>query len=181
MLRLPDQKRSHSYGYAPDFITKFNPLLVVKDTAGQERFHDLGTTFYRGSDGEVLIATMVLGSSRLNRFSGFLLVFDVSNKSTFESLPQHRALCHDLCPSAYYVVIGNKIDAEQRTVSKEEAEAWSASIGAPYFETSARNSNGVVEAFNGLVKGIISSSIPLPSVLFITTALPRRIIGGFPL
>jgi len=94
-------------------------------------------------------------------------VFDLSNRSTFESLPKHHATCLDKSSIATYVVIGNKVDAEQRAVSKEEAEAWSASIGAPYFETSALNSTGVTEVFDGLVKGIISSSIHSLALLLI--------------
>ena len=45
--------------------------LTTKDTAGQERFQGLGTTFYRGSD-------------------GVAFVFDVSRKDTFDALLQWK-------------------------------------------------------------------------------------------
>ena len=75
----------------------------IWDTAGQERFQSLGVAFYRGADCCVL-------------------VFDVTMPNTFKSLDSWRdefliqASPRD--PENFpFVVIGNKIDLENRAVS----------------------------------------------------------------
>lgn len=80
-------------------------VLVVQiwDTAGQERFQSLGVAFYRGADCCVL-------------------VFDVTAPNTFKTLDSWRdefliqASPRD--PENFpFVVLGNKIDLENRQVS----------------------------------------------------------------
>lgn len=75
----------------------------IWDTAGQERFQSLGVAFYRGADCCVL-------------------VFDVTQPSTFKTLDSWRdefliqASPRD--PENFpFVVLGNKIDLENRAVS----------------------------------------------------------------
>ena len=77
--------------------------LQIWDTAGQERFQSLGVAFYRGADCCVL-------------------VFDVTMPNTFKTLDSWRdefliqASPRD--PENFpFVVIGNKIDLENRAVS----------------------------------------------------------------
>lgn len=77
--------------------------LQIWDTAGQERFQSLGVAFYRGADCCVL-------------------VFDVTAPNTFKTLDSWRdefliqASPRD--PENFpFVVLGNKIDLENRQVS----------------------------------------------------------------
>lgn len=52
-----------------------------------------------------------------------------------------------------FVVIGNKVDVDNRVVSAEEAQAWcSANGNAPYFETSAKDATNVDKAFLAAVQ-----------------------------
>ena len=81
----------------------FSLSFQIWDTAGQERFQSLGVAFYRGADCCVL-------------------VFDVTMPNTFRSLDSWRdefliqASPRD--PENFpFVVIGNKIDLENRAVS----------------------------------------------------------------
>lgn len=76
----------------------------IWDTAGQERFQSLGVAFYRGADCCVL-------------------VFDVTNSNSFKTLDSWRdefliqASPRD--PENFpFVVLGNKIDLENRQVSQ---------------------------------------------------------------
>ena len=89
-------------------VTKFPHYFFlffqIWDTAGQERFQSLGVAFYRGADCCVL-------------------VFDVTMPNTFKSLDSWRdefliqASPRD--PENFpFVVIGNKIDLENRAVSE---------------------------------------------------------------
>ena len=75
----------------------------IWDTAGQERFQSLGVAFYRGADCCVL-------------------VYDVTSTNTFKTLDSWRdefliqASPRD--PENFpFVVIGNKVDLENRVVS----------------------------------------------------------------
>ena len=78
--------------------------VKIWDTAGQERFQSLGVAFYRGADCCVL-------------------VFDVTQPTTFKTLDSWRdefliqASPRD--PENFpFVVLGNKIDLENRVVSE---------------------------------------------------------------
>jgi len=129
-----------------DFMTKEieinNTVVILQiwDTAGQERFQSLGNAFYRGSDCCVL-------------------VYDVTIPKSFENLENWRTefsiqanvvdLNHFPC-----VIIGNKIDKqEQRMVSSKDATRWCQENGnLQYFETSAKESTNIDQAFQTITK-----------------------------
>lgn len=152
MNRYVNKKFSNQYKatIGADFVTKdvvVDDKLVtmqIWDTAGQERFQSLGVAFYRGADCCVL-------------------VYDVTAPTTFKSLDSWRdefliqASPRD--PENFpFIVIGNKIDQENRAVSSKRAQAWCQSKNnIPYFETSAKEAVNVESAFitvarNGLAQ-----------------------------
>ncbi|TFK12129.1 protein TBATA [Platysternon megacephalum] len=111
MNQYVNKKFSNQYKatIGADFLTKevmVDDRLVtmqIWDTAGQERFQSLGVAFYRGADCCVL-------------------VFDVTAPNTFKTLDSWRdefliqASPRD--PENFpFVVLGNKIDLENRQVS----------------------------------------------------------------
>merc|ERR1719231_1217985 len=116
--------------------------MQIWDTAGQERFQSLGVAFYRGADCCVL-------------------VFDVTVAKTFETLDSWRdefliqASPRD--PENFpFVVLGNKIDLEGRAISQKRAMAWcQTKNGIPYFETSAKDSTNVEQAFQTIAKNAL--------------------------
>jgi len=72
---------------------------------------------------------------------GFLLVFSISSKASFEELEQLRDDIIRVKDSEDIpmVIVGNKADLEdQRVVDRAKAFALSQRWGAPYYETSAR-------------------------------------------
>ncbi|KAI9716866.1 MAG: hypothetical protein M1828_007527 [Chrysothrix sp. TS-e1954] len=113
--------------------------LSLWDTAGQETYKSITRSYFRGA-------------------SGALLVFDISRRSTFESV---TSWLHDLRQIAeeniVVVLVGNKSDLapsegsttqSKRQVSREEAEDWaSRNKVMRYVETSAKSSDGVERAF----------------------------------
>merc|ERR1711976_868241 len=110
------------------------------DTAGQERFQSLGVAFYRGADCCVL-------------------VYDITNAKTFESLDSWRdefliqASPRD--PDNFpFVVIGNKADLEsKRKVGAAPAQQWCKSKNnMPYHETSAATATNVEIAFQEIAR-----------------------------
>ncbi|XP_018409443.1 PREDICTED: ras-related protein Rab-7a [Nanorana parkeri] len=131
-----------------DFLTKevmVDDRLVtmqIWDTAGQERFQSLGVAFYRGADCCVL-------------------VFDVTAPNTFKTLDSWRdefliqASPRD--PENFpFVVLGNKIDLENRQVTTKRAQVWCHSKNnIPYFETSAKEAINVEQAFQTIARNAL--------------------------
>lgn len=117
--------------------------LTIWDTAGQERFQSLGVAFYRGADCCVL-------------------VFDVTQPNTFKTLDSWRdefliqASPRD--PDNFpFVVLGNKVDLENRAVSQKWAQQWcQGKNNIPYFETSAKEAINVEQAFYTIAQNALA-------------------------
>ena len=138
-------------------------LNKIWDTAGQEKYHSLGISFYKGSD--------CCG-----------LVFDITNSKSFETVTNWREeFLLQAAPadpiSFPFVLIGNKVDKEreERKVTTQKATQWCKMNGnIPYYETSAKESINVKEIFEQMAKLSIknynkSDSIPKPSPFQIPT------------
>lgn len=94
---------------------------------------------------------------------GVILVYDVADASSFDSLPvwmdELRQYSQNATPLVIFI-IGNKLDLTEgggREVEKEKAEDFAKSIGAGLFETSCLSGEGVVEMFEELFKTIVAS------------------------
>ncbi|XP_075578141.1 ras-related protein Rab-42-like [Pelecanus crispus] len=109
--------------------------LQLWDTAGQERFRSITRSFYRSA-------------------AGVLLVFDLTNRASFEHVPEwYREAAGDRPPA--FVLVGHKCDlAAERAVSAEEAGRLAATLGMAFVETSARGNLNVELAFQTLAGGI---------------------------
>ena len=104
------------------------------DTAGQERFKSLAMTYYR-------------------KAYGILLLFDVTKRSSFNAcknyLEEVRINSDKKC---VIYLVGNKIDlADERQITKEEAEDFAKKENIKYIETSAIKNMKVNEAFTSLL------------------------------
>lgn len=82
--------------------------LQIWDTAGQERFHTLSTSYFRGAQ-------------------GFVLVYDITNLKSFQSITIWMNDIYEL--------------------------AWE--YGMPFFETSAKENVNIEHAFSVLTKEIL--------------------------
>uniref|UniRef100_A0A336K2D4 CSON014950 protein n=1 Tax=Culicoides sonorensis TaxID=179676 RepID=A0A336K2D4_CULSO len=132
-----------------DFLTKEVVIddrvvtMQIWDTAGQERFQSLGVAFYRGADCCVL-------------------VFDTTAPNTFKNLDSWRdefliqASPRDM-EHFPFVVLGNKIDLENKAVSTKRAQQWCQSKNdIPYYETSAKEGINVDLAFQTIAKNALA-------------------------
>ena len=124
-----------------------NDIIVtvqIWDTAGQEAYHALGYTFYRGADCCVL-------------------VYDITNKQSFDKLETWKKLFVDNVgcdPEKYpFVVMGNKCDKEEdRAISRDQAESWCRkNDNIPYYETSAVQNVGVDQASMSIIEKAIEN------------------------
>lgn len=101
--------------------------LIVWDVGGQDQFAFTRRAFYRGSK--------AVG-----------LVYDVSDRKTFERLAYWRDEIYSILPHIPLVIIGNKIDLV-RQVSPEEGMMLASEWNVPFFETSCVDGRGVKEVF----------------------------------
>ena len=94
------------------------------DTAGQEK--------YKG-----LIPSYVHNSSIV------FLIYDVTSKSSFDNIPIWIDFIKDKEKNITLVLCGNKIDLENREVTKEVGEALAKKEGIPFFEVSAKTGDEI--------------------------------------
>ncbi|XP_015905800.1 ras-related protein rab7 [Parasteatoda tepidariorum] len=117
--------------------------MQIWDTAGQERFQSLGVAFYRGADCCVL-------------------VYDVTSPNSFKSLDSWRdeflIQSGPRNPDDFpFVVIGNKIDLENRAISTKRGQGWCQSKNnIPFYETSAKESINVEQAFQAVAMSALT-------------------------
>ncbi|KAI0262114.1 ras family-domain-containing protein [Gloeopeniophorella convolvens] len=114
--------------------------LSIWDTAGQERFRAIISSYYRGTQ-------------------GILLVYDITNRESFEALPWWFAERSKYVPdSAVKIVVGTKADKEHaRQVSTAEAAAYAARMGCLFVEASAKTAVGVRETFRDVLERIVDT------------------------
>jgi small GTP-binding protein len=112
--------------------------LKIWDTAGQERFRNITQQYYKNAD-------------------GILLVFDVSDRSSFEKVRDwiKQIQAYTQKDQIGVVLVGNKCDVENREVKTEEGEALASEYNLKYFETSALNNSNIEETFQHLAQEII--------------------------
>ena len=86
---------------------------------------------------------------------GALLIFDLTNKNSFDNLKKWIKILKENCPKdIVYCFIGNKSDLnEERKVPYEEAKDFA--NDNLYYEASSKNGNNVSLAFEQLTYGII--------------------------
>jgi small GTP-binding protein len=116
--------------------------LQIWDTAGQERFRSISKQYYRN-------------------VVGVILVFDITDRTSFDELSSWIGDVHTLCEANVVVqLIGNKADLKShRAVTIGEAEAFASLQRVQYIETSAKIGENVTEAFVRLATRIISRGI----------------------
>jgi len=114
--------------------------LQIWDTAGQERF------------ARVLLPTY------FRKAKGVILVYDITNAKSFESLSERwMAQLNDHASSddLAKLLVGNKSDLEaSREVTKDKAEQFCQEYGMEMLETSAKSGENVLQAFEKLI-GIV--------------------------
>ena len=111
--------------------------LQIWDTAGEERFRNIAKNYFHTSD-------------------GFLLVYDISCRDSFEKLNFWLEQIKLNAPeNTKCIVAGNKCDLEEkREVNKNEGEDFSKENNINFFETSAKEGINVNEIFQVLANDL---------------------------
>ncbi|ORY72040.1 P-loop containing nucleoside triphosphate hydrolase protein [Pseudomassariella vexata] len=116
--------------------------LNVFDTAGQERFRTLSTSYYRGAH-------------------GVILVYDIASRKSFLSMErwidEARA---NAAPDAALYLVGSKLDKVSsggRAISFDEGKAFAESHGAGFCEVSSKTRENVRKPFVDVVDRIVQT------------------------
>ena len=120
--------------------------MQIWDTAGQERFRTITKSYYRGSN-------------------GIVVVYDITNRESFENVKMWMTEVDTLASAdVCRLIVGNKSDlSDKRQVSVEEGEALAREYGIPFMETSAKEALNVDNMFTTMGTAMKKSSLTLSS------------------
>ncbi|KHJ87099.1 Ras family protein [Oesophagostomum dentatum] len=113
-------------------------LRIFRDTAGQERFHTITTSYYRGA-------------------MGIMLVYDITNAKSFDNIAKWlRNIDEHASEDVVKMLLGNKCDmTERRVVSRERGEKIAKDHDIRFLETSAKANIHIDTAFYELAEAIL--------------------------
>ena len=120
-------------------------ILDIWDTAGQEQYRSLGKHFYK--DAFIVI-----------------LVYDISNKNSFEDLKNiwYNDLIRYGQKYTVSAIVGNKMDLyEKEEVSENEGRAFATEKKALFMQVSAKNNDNINALFKALVFKYIDPNFQL--------------------
>lgn len=110
--------------------------LQLWDTAGQERFRTITSSYYRGSQ-------------------GVIVMFDLTKEDTFKNVIKWLAeLERYAAEDVRRILVGNKSDLPNRQVAAKDALELADRLGLEYIETSAKDQTNVDQVFMTLAKNI---------------------------
>ena len=112
--------------------------LNIYDTSGQERYHSLAKSYLRKVD-------------------GIIFVFDLTSEKSFDNIIKWLTTCEDIIQDFQKIIVGNKMDLENREIDIERAENFSKKYKMKFFQTSAKNDINVERIFNEIAKLILES------------------------
>ena len=110
--------------------------IKIWDTCGQERFRSLASNYYKRADGVVLL-------------------YDISSIASFNNLEYWLKSIQSYCKRDIpIIIIGNKLDLGDKINEEIFNKFISEHSNIPIFKTSAKNGDGVNEAFYNIAQKI---------------------------
>ena len=117
--------------------------LQIWDTAGQEKFQSVASSYYRNAH-------------------GILLIYDVTGANSFIHITKWVENIGNNAPSGVQMVlVGNKCDREEtlRVIASERGEILARELGMPFMETSAMNDVNVDLMFELITSMILKEQL----------------------
>lgn len=116
--------------------------ITIWDTCGQEKYKSLTKQYFKDAD-------------------GIILMFDVCNKRSFEDLDEwlNEIKKNSVKKDASIILVGNKIDINNRNTSLEDGSKFAKNNNLIYDETSSKEGINIDRVFNTITKDIIDKII----------------------
>eukprot|EP00656_Telonema_subtile_P025827 TRINITY_DN2785_c0_g2_i1.p1 TRINITY_DN2785_c0_g2~~TRINITY_DN2785_c0_g2_i1.p1 ORF type:complete len:266 (-),score=52.32 TRINITY_DN2785_c0_g2_i1:198-995(-) len=123
------EKRDFEVKGVPEPVT-----LNVWDTAGQEEYNAITSTYYRGAH-------------------GCILCFASDDSKSLDDLDKWNSKVHEQCPGIPMLIVQTKVDLlsdrSKETISQEQAEAKAAALNMKLYRTSVKDDTNVQEGNPG--------------------------------
>ena len=111
--------------------------LTVWDTCGQEKFRSITKQYFKDAH-------------------GIILVFDVNSEESFQGLSSWlNEIKNNSNKNPNIILVGNKIDLNDRKISKEEGNEFATKNGMMYVEASSKEGININTPFENLANIII--------------------------
>ena len=115
--------------------------LQIWDTAGQDRFRTISSTYYRGAHGAIV-------------------VYDVTSSQTFYNVEHWINDMNAYNSNVYKVLVGNKNDdpygtSSSKIIETPEAQKVAKQLNLKLFETSAKEDINVKEVFDDIAQELL--------------------------
>ena len=113
--------------------------LQIWDTAGQDRFKTITSSYYKGAH-------------------GIIVVYDITDKDSFAKVTEWMSeVDKHASENISRILVGNKVDLEdKREVSYQEAKELADNFNVKFIETSAKEAKNVEDAFLNITREIKS-------------------------
>ena len=115
--------------------------VQIWDTAGQEKYRSITSSYYKGAQ-------------------GCLLVYDITRKDTFDNIDKwFSELKSSTNNEINAILIGNKCDlSDKREITIEEAQKKAKLFNVAFMETSALDGTNIEKAFYELVNNVYQNN-----------------------
>jgi len=108
--------------------------LQITDTAGQERFRTLTSSYYR-------------------KAQAIIIVYDITNKESFDDLEGYIREGNRYSEHSEKFIVANKMDlVANRVVQRSDGENLASLHGIPHYEVSAKTGEGVDKFFETVAR-----------------------------
>jgi Ras-related protein Rab-1A len=165
MLRFTDDVFNTSYisTIGVDFKIKTinyrdkNFKFQIWDTAGQDRFRTMTSSYYRGAN-------------------AVIICYDVTDKTSFNNVNKWLEEVERFSLSKSIIILcGTKTDLNsKREISFQEGQYYADSKGMSFFETSSKNNSNIKEIFNVIADDKIKVTINLSNDIYDKNELRNR-------
>jgi len=113
--------------------------LQIWDTAVQERFRTITSTYYRGTH-------------------GVIIVYDVTNGESFANVRRWLHEIEQNCEMVNRILVGNKNDdPSSKVVLTKDAQRFAEQMTIQLFETSAKDNMNVEEMFMAITEQVLQT------------------------
>jgi len=116
--------------------------LIITDTAGQERFRTLTSSYYRNAD-------------------GIIVVYDITDSESFNDVESHITEGTRYSQRSEKFLVGNKIDLRDNgVVTTEQGKALADKHNILFTETSAKDGTEVERFFEQVARRLVKTQVP---------------------